>query len=56
MTYFKILMLSVATIAALGTFADSDKAQKNGHAKVMFGSGFLFLLAVCIEIMQSHLL
>lgn len=56
MLYFKILMMAVATLAALSVFADGDKSQRAGHARLLIGSSVLFLVAVVIELVTKAML
>lgn len=44
MLYFKILMLTAATIATLAVFAESDKDSKRRYARVLYG----FLYCICL--------
>ena len=56
MLYFKCLMMAFATLAALSVFADSDKGQRAGHARLLIGSSILFLVAVVIELASKTML
>lgn len=56
MLYFKILMMAVATLAALSVFADSDKTQRGRYAGLFLGSSVLFLVAVVIELASKAML